>query len=117
LPIADLSGKSDPYIVFACGRWDKKHKLKQGEKHSVKSSVKRQTLNPDWDETLMLNVPSLSEGLTAWCWDWDSPPKPHDSMGYCFVDLLDLQDGVPMEFAPPLSKKGFLRFVLTFTML
>jgi len=65
----------------------------------------------------MLNVPSLQQGLTVWCWDWDPPPKFHDSLGHAFVELTDLQDGVPMEFAPALSEKGYVRFVLTFTKL
>lgn len=72
LHAGDVTGKSDPFCVFGCGRHDKHHKLRTSE---AMSSVQKQTLNPVWNETLMLNVPSLDETLTVWVWDWDHPPK------------------------------------------
>lgn len=113
LKAADLTGKSDPYVVFGVGRYKEK-----ALRHSLaQSSVVRQTLNPDWNETFMLNVPSLSDGLTAQVYDWDSPPKKHDYLGSAFVDLSNLKDNEQLEVAPPLSKKGYIRFRLTWTKL
>ena len=65
LKAADLSGKSDPYVVFGIGKFKEKE-LKSS--HLAQSSIAKQTLNPDWNETFMLNVPSLSEGLTCQVW-------------------------------------------------
>ena len=113
LKAADLSGKSDPYVVFGIGRFgDKKLRLSQAQ-----SSVARQTLNPDWNETFMLNVPSQHDALTMQVYDYDPPPKKHDYLGQAVVELAALQDGVPLEVAPPLSKKGYVRVRLTFTKL
>ncbi len=51
---------SDPYCVFAPGRFNKKHKLHDSE---ARSSTRKKTCNPDWDETLMLNMPSVMRRL------------------------------------------------------
>lgn len=115
LKVADVTGKSDPYVVFGVGRFKDK-KLRSELSHAV-SSVKRQTLNPDWNETFMINVPSMSDGLTAQVWDFDPPPKPHDFLGQAFIDLSGLKDNEPLELAPSLSKKGFIRVRLTWTKL
>ena len=113
LKAADLTGKSDPYVVFGVGHFAEKA-LKTSH---AQSTVKRQTLNPDWNETFMLNVSSLTEGLTVQVWDYDPPPKHHDNLGNCHVDLTKLKDGETLELALPLSKKGLVRFSLTWTSL
>ncbi len=113
LKSADITGKSDPYVVFGIGHFrDKELRSSQAQSH-----VARQTLNPDWNETFMLNVPSLSDGLTMQVWDYDPPPKKHDYLGAAFVDLSHMQDGVTLDVAPPLSKRGYVRVRLTFTKL
>jgi len=53
LVAADLNGKSDPYVKLKCG----------GKK--AKTKVVNKSLNPEWDETLQLNVESQSEPITV----------------------------------------------------
>lgn len=81
LPARDLTGKSDPYIIFKC------------DKESVKSSTKYQTLNPIWNEKFIFYVPvqHLKEKgiLEIECWDWD-PLKSSDYMGKILFSIKDL---------------------------
>ena len=44
LSAADLNGKSDPYVVLAAGE------------SCARSSVVAASLNPQWDETLLLYI-------------------------------------------------------------
>ena len=58
LRAADVSGTSDPYVVAVCG------------KTSEKSSVIKRTLNPSWEQTLILadaNHPSKLSTFGAVC--------------------------------------------------
>ena len=117
LKAADVTGRSDPYCVFGVGRFAEKELTEKAS--SCISRVIRQSLEPEWNETLMLNVPSLDGAvLTVQVWDFDPPPKHHDNLGVAHVDLHDIdQHGEPLELALPLSKKGFIRLKLSFTRL
>lgn len=56
---ADITGFSDPYVVFSNGGT------------SVQSKIKYQTLNPKWNETLLLPVKKDDRVLELTVNDWD----------------------------------------------
>ena len=60
LKVADIDGKSDPFCVIRSGRFKEK-KLKTSK---TQSTVKKNTLNPVWNETFMLNIAKPEDGVT-----------------------------------------------------
>jgi Ca2+-dependent lipid-binding protein len=64
---ADRGGTSDPYVVVQSAGGKK-----------AKTSVKKRTLDPEWDEMLELSVYDASAPLSFAVWDHDKvcTPKP-----------------------------------------
>ena len=58
LPVMDFGGKADPYIVFST---DPKNILMKVKGKAAKSTTKKQTLNPTWEEEIVLNLKVQSE--------------------------------------------------------
>jgi len=103
LVVADII-TSDPYAVFQVGP------------QKVKSKVIQNSLNPVWNQTLQLCIPSLDSELLCSLYDEDLGGKD-DFMGECKVDLKALKkqpNGV--QFSIPLEKvkKGILEFNLSY---
>ena len=79
---ADVNGKSDPYATFTLGQ------------NTVKSKVKSNTLNPNWNEELELPVTLAQDHiLEVHVFDKDVIGKS-DSLGVAKIDLAGLQLGV-----------------------
>lgn len=78
LPKRDFTGKSDPFVVFTLGE------------ETVKSSIRYQTLNPVWNETLILKIPEGDlKSVTVQCFDWDL--TQNESMGKTSFSLEKLK--------------------------
>ncbi|KAK9070167.1 hypothetical protein SSX86_010567 [Deinandra increscens subsp. villosa] len=76
LPVVDLFGKSDPYVVLLM--------KKTGQK--LKTRVINNTLNPVWNQTFDFVVEDgLRDLLTCEVWDHDTFGK--DKMGKCIMTL------------------------------
>lgn len=73
----DKSGYSDPYITCALGS------------HVAATSVKKQTLNPEWGEQLELMLDKDVETLRIECFDWDLRGGD-DPMGSGSIELTTL---------------------------
>jgi len=86
LPATDLLGtKTDAFFEFSLGE------------RKCQSKVKG-SLNPVWNETLSLNVRSLSESLILKLFDKAKLSGP-EYVGQCLLPLADLpHDGMPMGF-------------------
>ena len=74
LMAADKGGKSDPYVVVQSTNGAK-----------AKTSVKKSTLSPEWDETLEINVYDAQAPIFFELWDHDTvgsmlclPFSPHE---------------------------------------
>eukprot|EP00742_Colponemidia_sp_Colp-10_P006543 GILJ01007013.1.p1 GENE.GILJ01007013.1~~GILJ01007013.1.p1 ORF type:complete len:1298 (-),score=199.01 GILJ01007013.1:115-4008(-) len=80
LPAADTNGLSDPYVVVSVA----------GKK--IKSSTKKETLNPTWYETKVMNLSLLSDlslapPITITAFDEDEFFNPSDLLGRTFYSL------------------------------
>lgn len=65
---ADLNGKSDPFVEFNLWKNAKKEDLIETDK----STVKKKTLNPTWDnETFIFDPDHVLNILEIKVWDWD----------------------------------------------
>ena len=62
---ADKGGTSDPYVVVQAAGGKK-----------AKTSVKKKTLDPEWDETLELSVLDAAAPLSFTVWDHDKVCTP-----------------------------------------
>ena len=62
---ADKGGTSDPYVVVQSAGGKK-----------AKTSVKKKTLEPEWDETLELSVLDAAAPLSFAVWDHDKACSP-----------------------------------------
>jgi len=104
LMAADINGKSDPYVVFTTGG------------QTVKSKVIPTTLNPVWNETLMLNVPYFEGGsLDVHVWDKDTVGHD-DKLGEVSFKLADqLAPGVAVMKILQLDTKGEIHCEFEFT--
>jgi len=102
----DINGKSDPYCVFTIN------------KQTVRSKTIEKTLNPVWNEILMLSVPSLQDKLYIKVIDYDAITDD-DPMGDCEISLNDLQDGKPKLITQKLKNcaHGVITLELTFNSL
>jgi len=78
LSAKDVNGRSDPFVKLSMG----------GQLH--KSSTKRETLNPVWDEhyDFVVGVAELenNQKLRAEVWDWDRDGK-REFMGHVTLDV------------------------------
>lgn len=84
---ADVMGLSDPYVTLSLG----------GKTLSKKTRVKKNTLNPEWDEThtLVVQDPKM-QVLELHVFDWEKVSS-HDKLGMQVVPLSSL---VPEEPKP-----------------
>ena len=98
-----VAGTSDPYVVV--------HSTNGAR---AKTSVKKATINPEWDETLEINVYDAAVPLLLELWDHDLVGL-NDSLGHCEARLEECLPGVPKAFNLPLSTQGHLELVLTYT--
>lgn len=106
LAARDLSGRSDPYVIFTVGD------------QQVQSKVKFQTLQPVWNESFQVCVASLDDRLNLHVMDWDRIGK-HDPMGDGSIRLEDLEDGKPTYKSVKLEhvECGTIHLQLTWTLL
>ena len=61
----DKNGSSDPYVV-----------VQSAGSKKAKTSVKKKTLDPEWDETLELSVLDAAVALSFTVWDHDKVSQP-----------------------------------------
>ncbi|KMZ64122.1 putative Calcium lipid binding protein [Zostera marina] len=77
----DLLGKSDPYL---------KLRLTEDRLPHKKTTVKKNDLNPEWNEEFRFIVKDVeSQGLEFICYDWEQVGS-HDRMGINVVSLTQL---------------------------
>ena len=100
---ADKGGTSDPYVVVQSG---------SGEKE--KTSVKKGTVNPIWDETLELSVFDAAAPLSFEVWDHDKIGM-NDSLGAGEILLAQCSPGTPTALRVALSTQGTVEVVVTFS--
>ena len=99
---ADKNGKSDPYVVVQSAGGKK-----------AKTSVKKKTLEPEWDETLDLTVHDLAAPLSLTVFDHDKGAK-NDNLGSAEITgLSEIEPGVPTPYKVALSKQGAVEVVVT----
>ncbi|KAK8682972.1 hypothetical protein V6N13_039048 [Hibiscus sabdariffa] len=94
LPIVDLMGKADPYVVLTLKKTEAKHKTR----------VVNDSLNPVWNQTFDFVVEDgLHDMLILEVWDHDTFGK--DYMGRCILTLTrvilegEYKDALPLEGA------------------
>ncbi|KAK9059796.1 hypothetical protein SSX86_020500 [Deinandra increscens subsp. villosa] len=91
----DILGLSDPYV---------KLKLSGEMLPSKKTTIKKKTLNPVWNETFKLVVKDpKAQTLQVNVYDWDKVGS-HDRLGMQMVPLKLLQPNETMEFTLDLLK-------------
>ncbi|KAI0726177.1 tricalbin [Fomitopsis betulina] len=104
----DRGGKSDPFAVFQLNG----HKV-------YKSQTKKKTLNPEWDENFVVQVPSrVAADFVLEVFDWDQIGKA-DTLGSGKIDLADIEPFTSVERTISLSsqkhgQKGTVRIRLLF---
>jgi len=57
----DYNGQADPYVHFFVA----------GKQKLVKSKILKRTLNPEWRQTLMMNIEEGVGMITVECWDYN----------------------------------------------
>eukprot|EP00742_Colponemidia_sp_Colp-10_P001201 GILJ01001294.1.p1 GENE.GILJ01001294.1~~GILJ01001294.1.p1 ORF type:complete len:241 (-),score=18.84 GILJ01001294.1:74-796(-) len=102
LVAGDLNGLSDPYCVVQLGR------------QQMKTRKKKNTLNPRWEEKLLLCWDG-KDALNITVYDWDRFTKD-DFIGSARVALDQLQPNKPVEFIINLEEvsHGQVRLSATF---
>ena len=100
---ADKGGTSDPYVVVQSA----------GGKRA-KTSVKKKTLEPEWDETLELSVLDAAAPLSFAVWDHDKIGT-NDALGAGEVLLGQCAPGAPTPLRVALSTQGAIEVVVTFS--
>ncbi|EMD41578.1 hypothetical protein CERSUDRAFT_110127 [Gelatoporia subvermispora B] len=104
----DRGGKSDPFVVFQLN----------GQK-VYKSQTKKKTLNPDWNENFLVQVPSrVGAEFALEVFDWNQIEQSK-SLGMGRIELSDLEPFQAVERSIPLShakhgEKGSVRVRLLF---
>ena len=98
---ADKGAKSDPYVVV---------KAAGGKK--AKSSAKKGTVNPVWDETLKLSVSNANAPIQLQVWDHDKVGK-NDLLGSAEISLMHCPPGIPTAMTVALSTQGAVQAVVT----
>ncbi|KAG6866873.1 hypothetical protein C0991_008810 [Blastosporella zonata] len=108
LHAADRGGKSDPYAVF----------LLNGDK-VFKSEIIKKTVNPDWNQTFTVNVPSrVGSDFGIEVFDWDQIGTS-DSLGEAKIDLEEIEPFQALErvlslSSPKHGEEGHVRIRMTF---
>jgi len=100
---ADKGGTSDPYVVVQSAGGKK-----------AKTSVKKKTLEPEWDETLELSVLDAAAPLSFAVWDHDKIGT-NDALGAGEVLLGECAPGAPTPLRVALSTQGAIEVVVTFS--
>ena len=100
---ADKGGTSDPYVVVQAAGGKK-----------AKTSVKKKTLDPEWDETLELSVLDAAAPLSFTVWDHDKVGT-NDSLGAGEILLGQCAPGAPTALRVALSTQGAIEVVVTFS--
>ena len=100
---ADKGGTSDPYVVVQSA----------GGKRA-KTSVKKKTTEPEWDETLELSVLDAAAPLSFAVWDHDKIGT-NDALGAGEVLLGQCAPGAPTLLRVALSTQGAIEVVVTFS--
>ncbi|KAG6910551.1 hypothetical protein DXG01_009501 [Tephrocybe rancida] len=109
LRAADRGGKSDPLAIFTLNN-DK----------VFKSQVKKKTVNPEWNETFTINVPSrVGSDFQIEIMDWDQVGSS-DSLGTAKIDLEGIEPFQAFEqvlqlSSPKHGEEGHVRIRMTFT--
>ncbi|TBU34912.1 tricalbin [Dichomitus squalens] len=105
----DRGGKSDPFVVFHLN----------GQR-VYKSQTKKKTLNPEWNESFTVQVPSRTgSNFLLEVFDWNQIEQAK-SLGSCEIDLASLEPFTAVERTVSLSSakhgdKGEVRLRLLFT--
>ena len=95
LPAADRSGKSDPYCKFILN-----------EEKVYQSETKKKTLNPVYNESFEVNVPSRTAPIFfVEVYDWDFGGSA-DFLGSALIDLSQLEPFKPSNMSIPLNGKS-----------
>ncbi|KAF4123506.1 Ca2+-dependent lipid-binding protein, contains C2 domain [Geosmithia morbida] len=104
LPAADRNGKSDPFCKFELN-----------DKEVYKSEVQKKTLNPKWNESFDVDVPSRTAAqFKVDVYDWDLGGRP-DFLGGAPIPLDSLEPFRATEVSLPLDgKSGSIRVRLVF---
>ena len=97
----DKGGTSDPFVVVQSAG-DKK----------AKTSVKKKTLDPEWEETLELSVLDAAAPLSFVVWDHDKVGR-NDHLGSAEISLAQIAPGVPTPLRLELSTQGTIEVVVT----
>ena len=97
----DKNGYSDPFVVVQSA----------GDKKS-KTSVKKKTLDPEWEETLELSVLDAAAPLSFVVWDHDKVGR-NDHLGSAEISLAQIAPGVPTPLRLELSTQGTIEVVVT----
>lgn len=100
LPAADVGGTSDPYVIIKDVTG-----LHMKGKH-VKTSTKKKTLTPTWDETFEFTCNYKLRHLAFQVWDHDTFSKD-DLLGKTKVSIDFLQDGHEHPITLPLMKDKY----------
>lgn len=100
LPVGDLNGFSDPYVKLFWGG------------QTVKTSTKKKTLNPYWNETFTLTSSLATEPLKVSCYDWDRFTRD-DVLGTGEVRTDDLINKTEKSVTVHLSPRGEIQLRLT----
>ena len=103
LVAADKGGTSDPYVVVQSAGGKKE-----------KTSVKKGTVSPLWDETLELSVFDVAAPLLFEVWDHDKIGM-NDSLGTGEILLAQCSPGTPTALTIALSTQGTIEVVVTFS--
>ncbi|KAF6766075.1 transmembrane protein [Ephemerocybe angulata] len=105
---ADRSGKSDPFALFTL----------DGAK-VFKSDTKKKTLNPEWNESFDLTVPSrVGSEFKVELFDWNQIEQAK-SLGEGVIDLASIEafelseQNIPL-YTPKHGQKGHVRVRLVF---
>lgn len=92
------AGLSDPYLKISVGTV------------KVKTKVCKRTLNPMWNQTLLLDVPVHAKPhVEISCYDWDRLLHGHDDLigtYRCMLKDLTLNKAVTLQLSPPPNDKS-----------
>ena len=109
LAAADKGGTSDPYALVESLSCSGKGPV-GGTRHcwqQKKTSVKKGTLEPEWDETLELSVYDAEVPLSLAVWDHDNVGM-NDTLGGSELLLTECEPGTPTVLTLALSTQGSL---------
>lgn len=98
LMAADRNGKSDPFIVVSVDGKD-----------VYKTEIVKKSLNPVWNESTKIAVPSRKHSKIALhVFDWDRAGT-NDPLGDAYVDLYKIKPKSEYSWDLPLSTQGHIK--------